>query len=409
MTETDPASIPKDLRLQFLLKNRATIDTDGRRPIKDAAVQHIDITRAIFFYRFDDAHQFQRYHDTIRWNIAIFVALLTASDEQLAQQGHNQRGEILLVPAARAFVIAYLAAVLEHVHNPTGFVKRDEFIKMWKQESFEFFFLRSAQKKMVKQIINNLRDEWKSELEAMRKQIGAKRYETEVAKFVGVWTPGHYETKTVEQLRREHPESRDDHEEGVFLRALQAPEADTNVAPLWFEDKSISVANQRKAIHLLGTVKTRQMLAMLMRLFSENSIVSADSTIVPYEVRMLPTRLKPTDQNSMVELPSDAQIASSHGMNGQKVANENSIVPSPTEPSLTGKRDREVLEDDDEFEKQHHMQRLTQARIGACSSKSPTATSLLTLPMTEVSSADTEEVMRGDGPTPSLFGGGLAG
>ncbi|OAG11779.1 uncharacterized protein CC84DRAFT_1170625 [Paraphaeosphaeria sporulosa] len=71
------SSIPADLRLESLLKNQATIDAQSRLTIRDVKKQHIDITRAIYFWRFDDLHQFQRYRDSARWNIAIFIALLT--------------------------------------------------------------------------------------------------------------------------------------------------------------------------------------------------------------------------------------------------------------------------------------------------------------------------------------------
>lgn len=50
------ANISPDIQLQFFLQNRATIDNYAGKAIKDDDKQSFDITRAIWFYRLDEAH-----------------------------------------------------------------------------------------------------------------------------------------------------------------------------------------------------------------------------------------------------------------------------------------------------------------------------------------------------------------
>jgi hypothetical protein len=143
-------NIPSDIQIAFFLRNRAIIDRNGGgEPIKDEVLQSLNITRAIFFYRLNVSRQFQRFHDTIRWNIAIFAALLALPSDKppeapyLAPRKHGKSNhgkmkrppmskDTYIPPAARRFMISYLAAVIEHHNSPTVFEEREAFIKIWK-------------------------------------------------------------------------------------------------------------------------------------------------------------------------------------------------------------------------------------------------------------------------------------
>ncbi|KAF1966529.1 hypothetical protein BU23DRAFT_315729 [Bimuria novae-zelandiae CBS 107.79] len=186
----DLPHIPTDVGLDFLLKHHAIIDEQGCLAIKDPAVQHIDITRAIFFWRLDDIHQFQRYHDNARWNIALFVASL--ADERSAQPEPAQ------MHSARQFAIAYLSAVLEHHRNPASFEMREAFVKLWKYSKYDFFTFTAAQKMLMKKEMKRLKGLWKVELDRLnngkdlnknKKEVEAA-YNAKIAKFVGILVPG---------------------------------------------------------------------------------------------------------------------------------------------------------------------------------------------------------------------------
>ncbi|CBY01320.1 hypothetical protein IAQ61_003147 [Plenodomus lingam] len=69
-------NIPPDIQLPFFLRHRALMARDDDRAIKSEELQSMDVTRAIWYYRLDSARQFQRYHDGVRWNLAMFTALL---------------------------------------------------------------------------------------------------------------------------------------------------------------------------------------------------------------------------------------------------------------------------------------------------------------------------------------------
>ncbi|KAF2439640.1 hypothetical protein P171DRAFT_501974 [Karstenula rhodostoma CBS 690.94] len=239
--------IPPDLRLDFLLKHRAMIDAHSRLAIKDAEKQHINITRAIYFWRFDDLHQFQRYHDSARWNIAIFVALLTdrTHDEPKSEIGKAtcDNPKSAKAKAAREFVVAYLAAVLEHHNDAATFEKREAFIKLWKSTKYDLFTFNSAQKQTMKRDMKRLSNEWQAELERIQKakDLGNNEYEVEtaynakVAKFVGVLIPGprsqrglHYRApaETIEGLKMQSGISANNMQRGVLLEALKMNESD---------------------------------------------------------------------------------------------------------------------------------------------------------------------------------------
>jgi hypothetical protein len=81
--------------------------------------QSLAITRAIFFYRLDPAHQFQRHHHNItRWNLALFTALLSLPDKSSANPTH-------MPPADKRFMTSYLAGVMEHHNTPQTFTARE--------------------------------------------------------------------------------------------------------------------------------------------------------------------------------------------------------------------------------------------------------------------------------------------
>jgi hypothetical protein len=201
-------NIPPDIQLPFFLRNRATIDRYVGKPVKDEEKQSLDITRAIWFYRLDEAHQFQRFHDAMRWNTAIYVALLAVHSESREKKAaadrlhgskhsyepRNTRKDTYkpIPPAAIRFITQYLAAVIEHHNTPTtSFTARESFIRAWKAGPWELFTVfGGAQKKLMKKAMKVLSKEWVTELAVAEKQMGRERYEKEVGKFVGGLVPG---------------------------------------------------------------------------------------------------------------------------------------------------------------------------------------------------------------------------
>lgn len=200
--------------------------------MKDAEKQHIDITRAIFFWRLDQLHQFQRYHDDARWNIAIFLALLTAD-----------RADPKHMYPARDFAIAYLASVLEHHNNAATFEKREAFIKLWKNSRYEFFTFKSSQKQIMKKEMKRLTKAWQAELDRILEgdDLGKNKSEVEmnynakVAKFVGTLIPGRQDQRgpnhrtpieTIENLKQQNNIRADDMNAGALLNALNVRASD---------------------------------------------------------------------------------------------------------------------------------------------------------------------------------------
>jgi hypothetical protein len=210
-------TIPPDIQLAFFLANRPRINRQGGIAIKDASEQGLAITRAIWYYRIDENHQFQRYHDTNRWNVAMFLALLV-QDDMLPSFSidltpaspsppvppppfsyNDQRRTTLQTPAderfrlsieGKDFIISYLSAVLEHHNNPTQFTTRDAFIRMWKRSKYEFFSLGANKKKVMKGEMKRLTGVWETVLDMKRMAVGREKYEERVAGFVGVLVPG---------------------------------------------------------------------------------------------------------------------------------------------------------------------------------------------------------------------------
>jgi hypothetical protein len=192
------ASVPADLQLPFLLRNRALIDCHGGRPIKDELKQSINITRAIFFYHLHEPHQFQRYHDLSRWNLALFTAVLCTPPSSTAsrvQPSRNASGRVYetrdVNRAACRFMVSYIAAVLEHHNTPTVFDKREDFVRLWKDSGWDVFErLGASQKKLLKREMQRLNTEWALELDRAREAMGRTEYDASVAKFVGCVVPG---------------------------------------------------------------------------------------------------------------------------------------------------------------------------------------------------------------------------
>jgi hypothetical protein len=180
-------SIPSDLQLPIFLANRALIDASNSLAIKDSSIQHIDVTRAIVYYRLDEVHQFQRYHDSHRWNTAIFLGLLSIPK---ASPDPHTRDAVYVTPTARRFMICYVDAVLEHHNNPAKFHARETFIRLWKDTRYEFFTFGSGQKKLLKIHMKQLSTAWNQELDRVKELLGEEEYKRRVAKFVGTIIPG---------------------------------------------------------------------------------------------------------------------------------------------------------------------------------------------------------------------------
>ena len=69
--------IPPDISLAWLLFNQARFDKYIRAGIQNKADVEEKVVRAVWYYRLDPLHQFQYYHNAMRWNLAIYTALLT--------------------------------------------------------------------------------------------------------------------------------------------------------------------------------------------------------------------------------------------------------------------------------------------------------------------------------------------
>jgi hypothetical protein len=181
--------IPPDLQLLFFLRDRSAIERYAMRPIKDTGKQALNTTRAIFFYQLSESHHFERHHDTSRFNLALFTALLTISDPSDASSSKPQSQEI--TPAARRFMVAYLAAVLERHNTPMVFTKREDFIRRWKSTKWDVYEQFAArQKRVLKKELANLKKMWEAELDKAIKEMGRAEYDASVAPFVGCIVPG---------------------------------------------------------------------------------------------------------------------------------------------------------------------------------------------------------------------------
>lgn len=192
------SNIPPDLQVDYFLQNRDRIRSHNDLPIKSSSEQPFNITRAIFYYRLDDAHQFQRYHDSSRWNITIFLALLVQNDKSFylpkpppkpqsrcARQDREDHDDFRLNRYQRDFVTFYLDAVLEHHNNPTEFKKRNRFIQLWKDSPYDMFKLPSFARNDMKREMKRLKAGFERELDER-----STEYHHQVARFVNVLVPG---------------------------------------------------------------------------------------------------------------------------------------------------------------------------------------------------------------------------
>jgi hypothetical protein len=161
------SNIPADLQLPFLLRQRTYIDRHGGRPIKDDNEQSLDITRACF----------QRYHDTSRWNLALFTALLSNPRARQPTQTARAPHHSVSVPA-RNFMESYLSAVMERHNTPTIFTKREEFIKKWKGSRWDLYQnFKAAQKKLLRREVGLLTKKWEIELDVAIREMGRTQYD----------------------------------------------------------------------------------------------------------------------------------------------------------------------------------------------------------------------------------------
>jgi hypothetical protein len=270
-------AIPPDIQLPFFLRNRATIDRYNARPMKDSDAQSLNITRAIFFYHMHEAHQFQRYHDASRWNLALFTALLCVDATMPAQSS--------IEPDARHFMTAYLAAVMERHNAPTVFEKREDFIKLWKASKWSMFeHFRAGQNKLFKKEMSRLNGEWEVELNYAMSVISEKEYDVCVAPFVGSVVPGR-KNLGLAQTHLEGPMM----SEAEWLESLEEGETtgknellEALMVPLDAESFNMQEENQdgvtpvdmSAAIAAMQMVGPADMLPVLLRLFR----VAGDTT-----------------------------------------------------------------------------------------------------------------------------------
>lgn len=183
------SNVPGDIQLSVVLRNRQSIDRFAGRPIKNEKQQDLATTRTIFFYHLDKAFQFQRHHDTTRWNLAFFAALLCDDPATPTSAAYDDSKDIGF--HAQSFMIAYLAAVMERHNAPTIFEKREEFVRLWKKSDWDLFTqFASGQKKLLKREMGRLVKEWEVELDNAIQDMGRAEYDRRVAPFVGSVVPG---------------------------------------------------------------------------------------------------------------------------------------------------------------------------------------------------------------------------
>jgi hypothetical protein len=283
---THISSVPTDIQLPFLFRNRALINRYFGRPIKDEKEQSMDITRAIFFYHIGETYQFQRYHDTSRWNIAFFVALICLPEPfSPSQSSQNSNANVpeaqRITPAARRFMTSYLAAVMERHNTPTTFNKREEFVRLWKNSKWVLFErFAASQKKILKKRMQILNNDWEIELDVALREMGRREYDARVAPLVGCLVPGRRD----QGIYREHliaaanPVSRPyelvdgEMEKGgnELLEALCVPleDQDQNQQIVYGRgEDAVTPVDFSYAIASLQKVRPFKMLEELMRLF----------------------------------------------------------------------------------------------------------------------------------------------
>ncbi|KAI8930904.1 hypothetical protein NX059_011919 [Plenodomus lindquistii] len=306
-------NIPPDIQLPFFLRHRALIALADDRPLKSEEAQSSQLTRAIWFYRLDSTRQFQRYHDGVRWNLAMFVALLAISSRSADVDEHNVQvssgdqalpgthayrttphptdprittkdSYIPLSPSATRFITLYLAAVLEHHNTPLLFPARDSFIRFWKATRWDVFTVpRAVQKKILKSEMKRLGREWEGLLDEEMQRLGRRAYDGVVGRFVGCVVPGRKDQgcrgvgglNEVREDGREvvgeyvGMEGMEDKEGGgnELLDALRVPFSGQRELGRLQEEEASMVAELRYAIAAVQKVTAREILSVLVRLF----------------------------------------------------------------------------------------------------------------------------------------------
>jgi hypothetical protein len=298
------SNIPPDLQLSYILCSCALIDRHGGRPIKDEREQSLNITRAIFSYHLHKPHQFQRYHDFSRWNLALFTALLCASlttDIPPIQISHKLPTYITksghITPAARRFMTSYIAAVLEHYNTPTIFGKREDFIKRWKGCKRDFFQrFGASQRKLMKKEMQRLNAEWEHELDRAAKYMGSKAYDAQVARFVACIVPG----RKVQDPLMKHRGTRQREPKGMdvepklgnkLLDALRVPLEEERYQNYGECDEDAATPTDvRYAITCMQNIRPKDILPVLMGLFPLDGNEWDRSTMAKRNTRDLATR-----------------------------------------------------------------------------------------------------------------------
>jgi hypothetical protein len=277
---THITNIPHDINLAFLLRNRALIDEHNCVPQKEDSGQAEAIARAIWFYRLDTSHQFQRHHDIIRWNITLFTAIITYHNlyQQTDKQGiprtlKSQRDSPISRAEAR-FITLYLAAVLEAHTNSTVFTARETFIRVWRVSPLVLFSnVKPWAQKTLKRTIRTLSREWDKELRRARQEMGAYEYDIRIAPFVGSLVPGRAVgvPYSDEGAMGRYGEANVKCEQNEMLNALMVP---CPVATQGKSDRTVGQSEDGKlvcglhaAIYCVQNARPEEMLPVLLNLF----------------------------------------------------------------------------------------------------------------------------------------------
>jgi hypothetical protein len=140
----------------MFFENRPFINKDGAVALKDN--QHLNITRAIWFYRIDPAHTFHGRNREIRYNVLGFLSCISKS----LHQDHD----VTKVAFMKAFVLAYW----EDLRRPLEFIHREHFIELWKASPYDLLEFRSGELKALNRTFKALRAQLKSYEESTRKR-----------------------------------------------------------------------------------------------------------------------------------------------------------------------------------------------------------------------------------------------
>jgi hypothetical protein len=252
------------------------LDRFGDKAFKSAN-QPVEITRGLFYYRLDQDHCFQqKYSDTAKWNIAIFVALLVKNKLTRNQKLNYGESPFTIKDEPKYFMLAFLEAVSEHHDNPATFSKRDEFIREWKKDPLELFIPSASMKNQLRAAFQALNDKWESHLADLQEKLPAREYNKRVRRFVGVLIPGSRERIQQFGLQRDDngilfEESTTLYEAATTptrtyrtnaLRALEAP-TDWNGDRYTATDYIEHVCNFQDAVAILETTDVADIVEVL--------------------------------------------------------------------------------------------------------------------------------------------------